>query len=173
MAAIRQLQTNFSSGELDPRMLGREDTSVYGNGAANLLNSSPLVQGGVRRRPGTKYLATLTATSRLERMQFNETQLYIFAFSNARLDIYDEDGAGVTALTSQPWNATTMWEMRLDTSGDTTFIVHKDFAIQKMLRTGASTFTIAAFVFEAHTSGYPRYVPYYLFADPRWFHCPV
>ena len=150
MAAIRQLQTNFSSGQLDPRMAGREDTSVYQNGGANLLNSSPLVQGGISRRPGTKYLAALQGTSRLARMQFNETQLYIFAFSNARLDIFDEDGAAVANLTSQPWNATTMWEMRLDTSGDTTFIVHKDFPIQKLIRTGASSFTIAAFTFETH-----------------------
>ncbi len=166
MAAIRQLQTNFSSGQLDPRMAGREDTSVYQNGGANLLNSSPLVQGGISRRPGTKYLAALQGTSRLARMQFNETQLYIFAFSNARLDIFDEDGAAVANLTSQPWNATTMWEMRLDTSGDTTFIVHKDFPIQKLIRTGASSFTIAAFTFETHSSGYPRFQPYYKFADP-------
>ena len=166
MAAIRQLQTNFSSGQLDPRMLGREDTAVYKNGAANLLNSSPLVQGGIRRRPGTKYLNALQGYSRIEPMQFNETQLYIFAFSNTRLDIFDEDGAAVTQLTSQPWTATTMWEMRLDTSGDTTLIVHKDFAMQKLLRTGASTFTIAAFVFETHSSGYPRHMPFYKFADP-------
>ena len=166
MGALRTLQTNFSSGELDPRMMGREDTTVYRNGAETLLNSAPLVQGGVRRRPGTDYLATLQGTSRLERMQFNETQLYIFAFSNTRLDIFDEDGAAVTNLTSQPWTATTMWEMRLDTNGDTTIITHKDFHMKKLLRTGASTFTIADFAFEAHSSGYPRYEPFYKFADP-------
>ena len=166
MGALRHLQTNFSAGELDPRMLGREDTTVYSNGAENLLNSAPMVQGGVRRRPGTDYLAALQGTSRLERMQFNETQLYIFAFSNTRLDIFDEDGAAVTNLTSQPWSATTMWEMRLDTNGDTTIITHKDFAMKKLLRTGASTFTIADFAFEAHSSGYPRYHPFYKFADP-------
>ena len=68
MGALRHLQTNFSAGELDPRMLGREDTTVYSNGAENLLNSAPMVQGGVRRRPGTDYLAALQGTSRLERM---------------------------------------------------------------------------------------------------------
>ena len=166
MSVVRTIQTNFSSGELDPRMAGREDTSVYANGAETLTNSAPLVQGGVRRRPGTSYLATLQGIARLERMQFNETQLYIFAFTNTRLDIYDEDGAAVTNLTSQPWDATTMWEMRLDTSGDTTIIVHKDFIMKKLLRTGASTFTISDFAFEAHSTGYPRYNAFYKFADP-------
>ena len=163
---VRRLQTNFSSGELDPRMKGREDTTIYDNGAETLLNSSPLVQGGIRRRPGTKYLATLAGHTRLEKLQFNEAQLYIFAFSNARLDIFDEDGAAVgSAFTSQPWNATTMWEMRLAQAGDTTIIVHEDFMMQKLLRTGATTFTIADYAFEAHSTGYPRYQPYYKFAD--------
>ena len=153
MAKFRQLQTNFSSGQVDPRMLGREDTTVYANGAAALLNSSPLVQGGVRRRPGTNYLATLQGESRIENMEFNETQLYVFAFSNGRIDIFDEDGAAVTNLTSQPWNATTMWEMRLDTNGDTTIITHKDFPTRKLLRTGASTFTSADLVFEVASGG--------------------
>jgi len=165
LAKFRQLQTNFSSGQVDPRMLGREDTTVYANGAAALLNSSPLVQGGVRRRPGTNYLATLQGESRIENMEFNETQLYVFAFSNGRIDIFDEDGAAVTNLTSQPWNATTMWEMRLDTNGDTTIITHKDFPTRKLLRTGASTFTSADLVFEVASSGYPTYEPFYKYAD--------
>ena len=115
-------------------MKGREDTTIYDNGAETLLNSSPLVQGGIRRRPGTKYLATLAGHTRLEKLQFNEAQLYIFAFSNARLDIFDEDGSVVgSAFTSQPWNATTMWEMRLAQAGDTTIIVHEDFMMQKLL----------------------------------------
>ena len=71
-----------------------------------------------------------------------------------------------TSLTSQPWDATTMREMRMDTSGDTTIITYEDFATKKLLRTGATSFTISDFAFEAHSSGYPRYVPYYNFSEP-------
>lgn len=161
----RTYQTNFSAGQMDPRMLGREDVGIFGNSAATLTNSSPLVQGGVRRRPGTKYLATETGHTRLERFRFNTTQLYIFAFSNAELKIFNAAGSLLQTLTSQPWDATTMWEMRMTTSGDTTIIVHEDFMMKKLLRTGASTFTITDFAFEAHSSGYPRYQPFYKFAD--------
>lgn len=158
-------QTNFSAGQVDDRMFARSDTTMYQNGADTLLNSAPEVQGGARRRPGTEYLATLQGHSRLERLQFSEGQLYVFAFSNARLDIYDEDGASLASFTSQPWDATTMWVMRLAQSGDTTIIVHKDFAMLSLVRTGASSFTMSTFAFEAHSSGYPRYQPYYKFAD--------
>lgn len=158
-------QTNFSSGQLDPRMMSRSDVGVYNNSGENLLNNSPLVQGGVRRRPGTDYLATLTGHTRLEKLRFNETQLYIFAFSNTQLKVFSQAGVLLQTLTSQPWTSTTMWEMRLTSAGDTTIITHKDFAMQKLFRTGATTFTIGAYEFETHSSGYPRYVPFYKFAD--------
>ena len=158
-------QTNFSSGQLDPRMMSRSDVGVYNNSGENLLNNSPLVQGGARRRPGSDYLAALTGHTRLEKLRFNETQLYVFAFSNTELKIFNSAGSLLQTLTSQPWSATTMWEMRLTSAGDTTIITHEDFAMQKLLRTGASTFTIAAYAFESHSSGYPRYQPFYKFAD--------
>ena len=158
-------QTNFSAGQIDPRMLGREDIGIFGNSAQDLTNNAPLVQGGVARRPGTDYLAQLTATTRLERFRFSKNQLYVFAFSNTELKIFNAAGSLLQTLTSQPWNATTMWEMRITTSGDTTIIVHEDFPMQKLLRTGASSFTITAFAFEAHSTGYPRYQPYYKFAS--------
>lgn len=161
----RTFQTNFSAGQMDPRMLGREDVGVFGNAGETLSNSSPLVQGGIRRRPGTDYLATETAHTRLEKFRFNTTQLYIFAFSNEELKIFDETGSLLQTLSSMAWNATTMWEMRMTTSGDTTIITHENFPMKKLLRTGASTFTVTDFSFEAHSSGYPRYQPYYKFAD--------
>ena len=161
----RSYQTNFSAGQVDPRMLGREDIGIFSNAGAILTNSSPLVQGGIRRRPGTVYLATLTGHTRLERFRFNDTQLYLFAFSNTELKIFNAAGTLLQTLTSQPWTTSTMWQMRMTTSGDTTIITHEEFAMRKLLRTGATTFTITNFTFEAHSSGFPRFLPYFKFAD--------
>ena len=160
----RTYQTNFSAGQVDPRMLGREDINVFANAGSDLTNSSPLVQGGIRRRPGTVFLSALTGETRLERFRFNETQLYIFAFSNTELKIFNAAGTLLQTLTGQPWTATTMYEMRMTTSGDTTIITHEDWGMRSLLRTGATTFTMSLFAFDAHSSGYPRYVPFFKFA---------
>jgi len=165
MARLRQTQTNFSAGQLDSRMLAREDLSVYQNGAEALPNNRPLVQGGVARRPSSLYGLTLQDTGRLERFQFNETQLYLLFFSDARLDVYDEDMALVQTHTGQPWGTAQLWEMRITISGDTILVCHEDFMQQRILRTGAATFTISDFPWETHSSGYPIYQPYYKFAD--------
>ena len=165
-AGVNHVQTNMASGQVDPTMLGRRDTSMYQNGAKILKNNSPLATGGVRRRPGTQYIATLPATSRLGKLQFNEQQLYIFAFSNARLDIYNAStNALVQTLTGQPWNATTMWQMKWTQTGDTTILVHEDFPMRKIVRTSATTFTSSLYEFEAPTAGFPIYQPYFKFAD--------
>ena len=165
-AGVNHVQTNMASGQVDPTMLGRRDTSMYQNGAKILKNNSPLATGGVRRRPGTQYIATLPATSRLGKLQFNEQQLYIFAFSNARLDIYNAStNVLVQTLTGQPWNATTMWQMKWTQTGDTTILVHEDFPMRKIVRTSATTFTSSLYEFEAPTAGFPIYQPYFKFAD--------
>ena len=55
----RVVQTNFLSGVLDPRAAGRVDTDAYNNGMLYGVNIEPIHLGGVRRRRGLRYRATL------------------------------------------------------------------------------------------------------------------
>lgn len=50
-------QTNFTGGEVSPRLLGRSDMVRYGNGARSLRNFVVQKHGGVDRRPGTAFVA--------------------------------------------------------------------------------------------------------------------
>lgn len=47
------LKNNFSAGELNPILSTRTDIQQYANGAKTILNAIPLVEGGVKKRPGT------------------------------------------------------------------------------------------------------------------------
>ena len=62
---LKTVLTNFSSGELNPLLATRIDTPAYTNGAKQCRNFALLAEGGLMRRPGTTYLATLPAESRL------------------------------------------------------------------------------------------------------------
>lgn len=53
----RPIQTNFTAGEVSPRLLGRVDLEQFGNGAAELLNFVVLPQGGATRRSGSQFVA--------------------------------------------------------------------------------------------------------------------
>ena len=56
---VENIQTNFTSGELDPLLSARMDAKAYYNGAARLRNIIVIPQGGARRRPGLEYVDTL------------------------------------------------------------------------------------------------------------------
>lgn len=59
MPRSHTVQTSFLSGVLDPRATGRIDTDAYNQGLLVGVNVEPVHLGGVRRRRGLKYLATM------------------------------------------------------------------------------------------------------------------
>ena len=95
-------QTNFSAGELDPRMLGRTDLRSFENGAAKLRNVVVETTGGVRRRPGMAHVATAAGPGRLVDLEIGPGFAYLLAFSEFQVDIY-RDGV-LRATVATPWN---------------------------------------------------------------------
>jgi hypothetical protein len=63
-AKVRKLWTNFSKGELSPRVEGRPDLAAYFEGAKTIENWLILRQGGLVRRPGTRFIAELKDSSK-------------------------------------------------------------------------------------------------------------
>jgi len=54
-------KTSFLGGELSPKIQGRIDIPHYQHGADELTNFIVGPQGGIKRRPGSKYFADLTS----------------------------------------------------------------------------------------------------------------
>lgn len=162
---LRTLQTSFTAGELDPLMRMRTDLQSYFQGMKKGRNIALFAQGGWRRRPGTIYRAVLDNPTVLHEYSFGENQSYIFAFSNTKLMIFDETGTLLQTITSCPWLTANINELTLTSSADTIIVCHQTFWPQYILRTGASSFTLANFAFEEHSAGQPRYQPYYKFAN--------
>ena len=164
---LRTVLSNFSAGELNPLLRTRTDTKAYFNGAKTLRNWYIMDSGGIMRRQGTSYKQTLAGESRLLPFVFSEDEIAIFALSNNRLDVFDKDGASVQSnITSNcNWTTAQLFELNLAQFGDTVFITHRNNPIRKIVRTSATNFTVSAFTFASHSSGYPRYQPYYKYED--------
>lgn len=166
MPTIKQVQTNFSSGEVDPLLRMRVDTGAYQNGAATLRNCSLLNTGGVSRRAGTRYLATLPTDSRLLPFEFSSSERYVFALSNNRLDVFSTSGTLLTTITSGvPWTGAQLRQISYTQAADVMILCHPSWAPRVVRRTGASSFTISAFAFDTSLDGNKIYQPYYKFAD--------
>ena len=112
---LKTVLTNFSSGELNPLLATRIDTPAYANGAKQCRNFALLAEGGLMRRPGTTYLATLPAESRLIPFVFSDDEIAIVVLSNNRMDVYNINGSAIvsnyTTNCIQLTNYTTTYSM--------------------------------------------------------------
>jgi hypothetical protein len=59
MGRLNVIQHRFTSGEFDPKLLGRSDTEFYYSASERALNVFITPQGGFRRRPGLEYIDRL------------------------------------------------------------------------------------------------------------------
>ena len=164
---LRTVITNFSSGELNPLLATRTDVSSYFQGAKNCKNFALLAEGGLMRRPGTSYLATLPAESRIIPFIFSDDEVAIIVLSNNRMDVYNTSGVAITSnyTTNCNWTTAQLFELNFAQFGDTIFVAHRNNPLRKIFRASASSFTVTAFTFATHSSGYPIYEPYYKYAD--------
>ena len=164
---INTVQTNFSSGELNPLLASRTDSKAYFEGTKSCRNFALLAEGGLMRRPGTTYLATLPAECRLIPFVFSDDEVAIIVLSNNRMDVYNTSGSALTSnyTTNANWTTAQLFELNFAQFGDSIFVTHRDNPTRRIFRSSASSFVIYQFDFEAGSGGYPRYEPYYKFAD--------
>jgi len=164
MGLLRTDQTSFYAGELDPKLISRNDIKAYDQGVQKARNVILRNQGAIERRPGTYFRADLGGHTRLESFVFSGSQEYIFAFQNTALKIYSTAGALLQTLTSQPWDTADLFELTFSQQGDVMIVAHEDFIPRVITRTGATTFTSANFAFDDSVNGEKTYQPYFKFA---------
>lgn len=153
MTKVWKGQTAFTAGVLDPRMNSRQDLELFYQGMSVGRNVICLPHGGVKRRPGWKYHATMTALSRLLPFSFNTEQTYAIAFSDSRIDVY-KDGVLQTSITSSvPYSATEVFELDYAQSADTLLLFHKDHQPRQLVRTSDTSWAISTATF----SNIPQY----------------
>jgi hypothetical protein len=145
------IQTSFNAGELSPRMSGRPDLAAYANGAAEMTNMVPLVQGPATKRPGTIFAATAKSqgqASRLIPFLPRQTQGYIIEASDLTFRYFTNNGrlesAGLPIETATPWTAAALPSLDWQQSNDVLYIVDGARPVQKLSRTSATSFTLAA-----------------------------
>ena len=95
MPRLAHAHTNFTAGELSPRLDGRVDLAKYRNGVTNLENFIVHPHGGVTRRPGTEFIAevkTSSLSTRIIPFEFNTEQVYLIEAGNQYMRFYKNGG---------------------------------------------------------------------------------
>tara|TARA_B100000131_G_scaffold297368_1_gene316059 strand:+ start:940 stop:3132 length:2193 start_codon:yes stop_codon:yes gene_type:complete len=160
---LKTVITNFSSGELNPLLAQRTDVPSYFSGAKSCKNFALLAEGGIMRRPGTSFLTSLPAESRIIPFIFSDDEVAVIVLSNNRMDVYNTSGVALTAnyTTNANWTTAQLFELNFAQFGDTIYVTHRNNPVRKIFRASATSFTISTFDFATHSSGFPIYEPYY------------
>lgn len=168
---ITRLQTNFSSGELDPLLRARIDLPQYQNGLSRAKNVIIQPQGGVRRRDGLRFIHDFSnfagsASVKLVAFEYSTSDSYLLVFVPGRIYVFKQgvlqtniNGSGNDYITATAFTASVISEMAYTQAADTLILCHEDIAPKRLIRNADDDWTledipfktIPKFAFDFHT----------------------
>lgn len=167
MSRFVSIQTNFSTGELDPLLRARVDLTAYTNALEKATNVVCQPQGGIRRRPGSRYITALANSGaesaangvRLVEFEFSTSDSYMLCFTHNRMYVF-KAGALITNIngSGNPYLSTsgvgltgaTLANIVWTQSADTLIVVHPDIAPIRIVRGATNAdWTASAITFDS------------------------
>ena len=153
-------QSNFTLGEISPKLEGRVDFAKYPNGCKTLENFMVLPYGGARKRPGTYYVAEVKTSAKATRLvpfQFSVTQAYILEFGDTYIRVYKDSGrieqSGTPVEIATPYLEADLFNLTFAQSADVLYIAHKNYAPRKLSRTSHTAWTLETIKFQGGPFG--------------------
>ena len=149
MARVAVQLTNFTGGELSPRLDGRNDLAKYSSGCSTLENLIVDPHGSAARRPGTNFVAAVkdsTKKTRLIPFEFSTTQTYMLEFGNQYIRFYKDNGqilsGGSAYEISTPYLEAELFDLKFAQSADVMYICHPNHEVEKLSRTGHTSWSL-------------------------------
>jgi hypothetical protein len=149
MARATLIQTNFTAGEVSPRVYGRTDLQRYSNGAAEIENMVVLVQGAATRRSGTYYAGSVkTPAQRVRLVTFEVSTIaaYVLEFGAGYVRFWRNRAPVLSGATpveiATPYTTDDLRELRFQQSADVLFIMHPDYAPRRLSRVSETSWTL-------------------------------
>ena len=107
MPKLTVTQTNFTAGELSPRLAGRTDIDKYTNAARLLYNAHPVIHGGAVRRAGTLFAKAAkfsNSKARLVPFVVSKDTAYMLEFGEGYVRVFSQAGVYLVEIVS-PYTA--------------------------------------------------------------------
>lgn len=144
------IQSNFTAGELSPKLKGRVDLEKYLAGLAVCENMIVRPSGGVSKRGGFHYAASVkdpAKTTTLIAFRYNDLYSYILEFGNNYIRVYFENDQVQSG--GSPYEIVTTYleseveDIRVTQDATSLYIVHKNHAPAILTRTAHDSWTLS------------------------------
>ncbi len=155
------IQTNFTAGELSPRLEGRVDIQKYANGCKTLENMIVLKHGPASRRGGFYFANEVKDSSKKTRIlpfEFSATQAYILEFGDQYIRFYKNYGQiksgpfddvfaaafniGAAYEITTPYLEDELFDLVITQSADVLYVAHQSHEPRTLSRLGDTSWTL-------------------------------
>ena len=126
------MKNNFSAGELAPTLYTRTDIQQYANGAKTLKNVIPLVEGGVRKRPGAFFLSDRPGSIRIIPFVVNSDNSYMLILKPLAIEVFDPRQKVIVATIATPYTAYQIPNIQFVQYRFELFLTHNDVPVQRL-----------------------------------------
>lgn len=147
-------QSAFSAGEFSPEVSCRDDVDRYNFGAKEITNFIPSPFGGVKRRPGMRFVneaGNMSQKVRLVPFIYNESVSFMLEFGHQYVRVYRKDGliynGGSPVQVTTPYQGGDLFGLKFTQSADTLFICHKNYPVKTLFRHSDTNWTLSDFQF--------------------------
>lgn len=148
-------QTNFSGGELDPKLWGRTDLPKFAVGLRRMRNFFPSKHGAAVSRPGTTFigLAKASAAHRFIGFVYSDSQSYALEFGEHYIRFHSDGGtvevAGIPYEVVTTYAAADLARLQWAQTGDILTITHPSYPPMELRRLAHDSWTLTEVVFSA------------------------
>ena len=145
MSRVIRSQTNFTSGEIDPKLRARIELQQYYNGLERADNVVVQPQGGIQRRDGTRFIAELPSSAgtavRTVHFEFSVNDSYMLIFVDQKMFVFKDktqitniNGTGNDFLDVPKVTSSVIPTMCWAQSADTLILCQENMPPQRILR---------------------------------------
>lgn len=171
MTRTTTLQSDFTSGELSPRLIARTDLESVKRGVKEMTNAYPLIHGGVTRRLGTRLVGEVDDSSKeclLIPYIFSRDVSYIVVLNNGLFQFIEngqfiESSPGNRVSVACTYSEDEYPDIRYAQLGASLFIVHPDHPPRTLKSTTSTLWTLTEPTFEYRAVTGVEFQSYYVY----------
>lgn len=154
MAKLIHFQSDFTAGEISPKLLARTDLKAYDNALKTMENAYAMTHGGAKRRPGTVFVGEVkdsTQRARLIPFIYSKTVSFVLVF-NAGVIQFIKNGAYVMNGGNRyeiacPYSESELADITFAQAGNTLYIAHTNYAPRMLQRVTDTNWTLTPLTF--------------------------
>lgn len=156
MSRTTPIQTNFTGGEISPRLYGRVDLQKYATSVERCENFIIFPHGGITKRSGTRFISEVKYSDKKTKLIpfiFSTEQAYMLEFGHYYIRFYRNEGVLLNGAGTAPYEIVSPYSqddlanIDFTQSADVLYLIHPNYQPRTLNRLGPTNWSLDLYSF--------------------------